>query len=107
MTTPTLHIDFETRSVLDLKEVGLWNYARHPSTDVWCMAWAFGEDEPEVWVPGSHGPLPDVTGKVQVIAHNAPFELEIWNEIMARRYGWPTLHPEQTYCTSVTHRTRI
>ena len=28
--------DFETRSTLDLSEVGAWKYANHPTTDVWC-----------------------------------------------------------------------
>lgn len=104
---PTLHIDFETRSTLDLKEVGLYNYARHPSTDVWCMAIALGDAEPEIWTPGQ--PL-DAEGTGcfwhdyirtggKVVAHNAPFELAIWNNIMVPRYGWPELKPEQTYCT--------
>ncbi|MGH8742937.1 MAG: hypothetical protein ACREUY_01515, partial [Burkholderiales bacterium] len=35
----------------------------------------------------------------RVVAHNAPFELAIWNSIMVPRYGWPELKPEQTYCT--------
>lgn len=34
-----------------------------------------------------------------VYAHNAPFELEIWNQICVPRYGWPVLKPEQTFCT--------
>lgn len=99
MTTPVLHIDFETRSVADLKVVGLHNYARHPSTDVWCMAWAIGEDDPRVWTPRAHDPLQHVAEGGTVYAHNAPFELEIWNQIMVPRYGWPALKPEQTFCT--------
>ena len=107
-----LHIDFETRSELDLREVGLHRYARHPSTDVWCMAWAIDEDEPKLWgdrieVDGvgllPYNCPPDVHNHVFdggiVKAHNAPFELEIWNEILVKRYGWPELKPEQTYCT--------
>ena len=100
--TPALFLDFETRSVLDLKEVGLWNYVRHPSTDVWCMAWAFGDAEPQVWRPGVAGMLQDVYDHVRigtVIAHNAIFELGVWNEIMVPRYGWPRLDPAQTHCT--------
>jgi len=98
-----LHIDFETRSELDLREVGLWNYARHSSTDAWCMAWAIGDEEPKVvsldagvcdapWIP-------HVKNSGVVYAHNAPFELEIWNQIMVPRHGWPVLKPEQTFCT--------
>ena len=100
--TDTLHLDFETRSELDLREVGLHNYARHPSTDVWCAALALGDAEPVIWTPGR--PCPDTLQKHvahggRVVAHNAPFELAIWNAIMAPRYGWPELKPEQTFCT--------
>ncbi len=102
LNSPVLHCDFETRGVLDLKEVGLHRYARHPDTDVWCMAWAIGDAEPQIWTPGM--PLPNevadhIMAGLPVVAHNAPFELEIWNQIMVPRYGWPVLRPEQTYCT--------
>src|SRR3972149_11101723 len=100
--TDTLHLDFETRSELDLREVGLHNYARHPSTDTWCAAIALGDAEPAIWTPGK--PCPGVLQEHvarggRVVAHNAPFELAIWNAIMAPRYGWPELKPEQTFCT--------
>lgn len=97
-----LFIDFETRSELDLRQVGLHNYARHTSTDVWCMAWALGDAEPSLWAPPFNCP-PAVHNHVfdggRVVAHNAPFELAIWNNIMVPRYGWPELKPEQTFCT--------
>lgn len=102
MTSPALHIDFETRGVLDLKAVGLHRYARHKDTGVWCMAGALGDSEPNVWIPGKDLPAltrAHVLGGGLVYAHNAPFELEIWNQIMVPRYGWPVLRPEQTFCT--------
>lgn len=97
-----LHIDFETRSVCDLKEAGLDNYAKHPTTNAWCMSWAFDHDEPALWRIGH--PLPDrvrkhVESGGTIIAHNAAFELAIWNHVMAKRYGWPALKPEQCRCT--------
>ena len=96
-----IHGDFETRSEVDLKEVGLDVYARHPSTDVWCFGWAIDDGEPEVWFPGMPAPSPtQVLAPEQIlIAHNAPFELAIWNHICVPRYGWPPLRPEQTRCT--------
>lgn len=100
----TLHIDFETRSAADLKEVGLDNYARDPSTGVWCCAGAF--DDNSIWLStlqDKHWLSPEVTQHVKdgglVVAHNAAFELAIWNEIMVPRYGWPVLKPEQCECT--------
>lgn len=103
-----LHTDFETRSAIDLREVGLHRYARHPSTDVWCMAWALGDGEPVIWTPAD-GPPTFANGASFASMHvaagrpfyawNVAFELEIWNEILVKRYGFPPLKPEQAYCT--------
>jgi DNA polymerase len=96
------HGDFETRSTVDLKASGLDNYARHESTDVWCFAWAIDADEPDVWTPGNEFP-PRLAAHLAsggvFFAHNCPFELAIWNQIMVPRYGWPPLKSEQTRCT--------
>ena len=66
------------------------------------MAWSLGEHDPHLWHPSYPASVQVrehvVTGG-QVYAHNAPFELEIWNNIMVPRYGWPELKPEQTFCT--------
>ena len=96
-----LHIDFETRSAVDLREVGLHNYVRHPTTEPWCMAFAF-DDEPEVhlWSPHEaegaafkrmwnevyHGRAGD---GFQLVAHNAPFEMAVWHNVLVPRYGFP------------------
>jgi hypothetical protein len=98
MTAPVLHIDFETRSVLDLKTVGLHRYARDPNTDVWCMAWAIGDDEPKIWTPDNPGDFGKAYNFVyhgrahdghRIVAHNANFEIEIWNNICVPRYDFP------------------
>jgi DNA polymerase len=34
-----------------------------------------------------------------VVAHNAQFELAIWNNVMVKRFGWPRLDPRQVRCT--------
>ena len=41
--TPTLYLDAETWSNLDLKLVGARAYAEHPSTRVLCWSWAIGD----------------------------------------------------------------
>ncbi|MDP3939790.1 MAG: DNA polymerase [Deltaproteobacteria bacterium] len=102
--TAYLHVDFETRSTLDLRKVGLHNYARHPTTDVWCCGMALGDGKigmstlaDKHWIP------PDFAVHVKsggtVVAHNAAFELTIWNEVMVPRYGWPVPKPGQCQCT--------
>lgn len=101
-----LHIDFETRSTVELKDAGVDNYAKHPTTDAWCMAAAVDDGEPVVceysgdlaypWL----GPvLRHVQDGGTVIAHNAAFELAIWNHLMVPRYRWPVLKAEQCRCT--------
>jgi len=101
-----LTIDFETRSALDLPEVGLDNYACHPSTDVWCMGWAFDNETVDVVGHDELGTFGDFSAALEyveqgatVVAHNAAFELAIWNSIMVPRYGWPPLKPEQVIDT--------
>lgn len=103
-----LHIDFETRSTADLKVVGLDNYSRHPDTAPWCLGYAFDDDEPGVFKPEKRGAwsndyqelvLQHVAKGGVVYAHNASFELAIWNHICVPRYGWPVLKPEQMRCT--------
>jgi DNA polymerase len=101
MTTRTLHIDFETRSEVDLTKHGLDVYAKDPSTDVWCCDFAFDDEPVSVW---AHNGLPInewqhvIRGGI-VVAHNAAFELAIWNNVMVKKYGWPELKPEQVRCT--------
>ena len=47
----TLWLDFETRSRCDLPAAGAYNYAKHPSTEVLCMSYAFDDGEVETWLP--------------------------------------------------------
>src|ERR1039457_4154470 len=52
-----LWIDFETRSLVNLKDVGLDVYAKHPSTTVLMLAYAFDNGDPILWQPRL-GPMP-------------------------------------------------
>lgn len=86
-----LHIDFETRSTVDLKEVGVHDYAKHPGTDLWCAAYAFDDEEPDVWLPPD--PMPQrvrehVESGGEIRAYNSQFERVLWREVLTRRYGW-------------------
>lgn len=71
-------VDFETRSTVDLKRVGLHCYAHHPSTEVVCTGWAVGDEQVQV-VNG----LPEAVELAVrdpdtiIVAHNAAFEREI------------------------------
>lgn len=97
-----LHLDFESRSPVDLKKAGVYVYAEHPDTSVLCAAYGFTSDNTvHLWVPGD--PLParigdHVAGGGTVVAHNAAFERIIWRECMAR-LGWPVPDLRQWRCT--------
>lgn len=98
-----LFLDFETRSACDIKKCGADVYARHPSTDILCAGFAVDEHPAHLWLPGSgyvhawqvYGGLNGRT----VVAHNAPFELAIWNNVGVKKYGWPPLRADQVVCT--------
>lgn len=99
-----LHLDFETRSRLDLNKVGVWTYAAHPSTDVLCMGISLPKNEPTVWDAEEvrngkqFGSCPEFQGTVS--AHNAHFEYAIYNLILHKRYGWPAMwEPSRWSCT--------
>lgn len=72
-------MDYETSSEVDIAEAGLHNYATHPSTKALMLAWAFDNDEPELWLP-HQGPLPRILVEafrnptVEITAFNSTFE---------------------------------
>lgn len=93
--TSRIFIDFETRSACDLKACGLDVYARHPTTDVLCVGWA--ED-----TGGAYWSPPDTImfdDCLRYVAHNAPFELAIWNHVLVPKYGWEPVRPEDFECS--------
>lgn len=98
----TVHLDYETRSTVDLRATGPWPYSEHPSTDVICVRWAVDEeDEVGGWVPPHFGlesrhlrgfdRLLELAAdpSVRFEAHNAAFEYCITRNVMVPRYGFP------------------
>lgn len=85
-----LSIDFETASVVDLRRAGVHTYARHQTTRVLCMAYAFDDAPVQVWREGQPFPkdvLRHVSQGRRVNAWNAAFELELWNACLLRQIG--------------------
>jgi DNA polymerase len=97
----SLHIDLESRGVVDLPKCGVHRYAEDPQTDIWCAAFAFGDEPIELWVPGQPCP-PRIVAHVEsggtITAFNANFERVMWREILAPRYGWPAPKITQWRC---------
>lgn len=100
-----LHRDVETRSCVDLKKIGAHKYARDPSTDILCVAYAIDQDPVQLWRPGDPVPPEFIEAANNpswvVISHNDAFETAIEQHVLAPRYGWPIVPIERHRCTMV------
>lgn len=103
-------IDFETRSAIDLKKVGAYVYAAHPSTDILCLAYKIDDGPVKLWRlfadenasdPPPHDLFEAIAEGATVKAHNANFEFIIWNVVAHKKYGWPKLPLKSLDCTMV------
>ena len=94
-----LFVDFETRSRVDLKAHGVYNYAQDMSTDVLCMSYAFDDGEVVTWLPDQPFPeeVRNFTGQIR--AHNAAFERLIFWYVLQVPFKL-----EQFYCTAAQAR---
>lgn len=112
-----LVIDFESRSLVDLRKTTTSRYAEDPSTEVLCLAIKVDDHPPEYWCPDfvwdklppdfqAQGKLIlsevlDLVVRAESIsAHNASFERLIWNHIMVKRYGCPEIPISKWRCTA-------
>lgn len=96
-----VHLDFETRSTVPFGSakgaVTAYQYANHPTTDVLCMRYAFGDGEIMRWDPFLNDePFPEELAQAVrdgwiIAAHNAGFEWCIWNFVLVPRLGLPPL----------------
>lgn len=91
-------IDYETFSEADLKKVGGYEYSRHPSTEVICVAWRIGTRETlanavtMVWSPQMPHQADDKELLIALadpsnilVAHNAIFEQFITKNVLKFR----------------------
>jgi DNA polymerase len=104
-----LWLDYESRSEADLRSVGAYNYARHSSTQVLCMAYAFDNEEPRLWWPSEGAPFPSrvvdhfASGR-QIRAHNEAFDRLLTWYIICPDFNIPEPKLEQWYCTATQAR---
>lgn len=121
---PDIHLDFETRSEIELKKSGAWRYSVDSTTDVLYACWAFGNEDVETWCPaltqseaeqfgfpeewhyGTEFPktfksiILQHGNKLVVKAHNAQFERFIWKNVVVKKYGGPEIRRDQFNCTA-------
>lgn len=85
-------VDFETRSRLDVREVGAWRYAEDPSTEILCLSYKLGNKPTKVWTPALPFPqeiLDHIEYGGMFEAHNAQFERAVWYFILHLKAGIP------------------
>lgn len=103
-----IHIDFESRSVVDIWEVGAWAYSVHPSTEILCLAYAWNKADPVIMRREDvQKPFPEITvrslehaidEKENFYAFNAFFEQCMWQNQLVKKYGWPHIPIRQWRC---------
>jgi DNA polymerase len=98
-----LHRDIETRSMTDLRKVGVAQYAANPSTEILVVAYAVDEGPVQLWRPGDPIPIEFHEAAPNpnwlVCAHNDGFESNIEEHVLRPRFGWPITALERHRCT--------
>ena len=92
--------DIETRSTVDLRDVGAHIYAQHPTTEVLTYGYRVNNGLLRVWHPGCE-PMPKAfsNGATTWVAHNAQFEMAIEREILVPKFGFPVIPLDRQRCT--------
>jgi DNA polymerase len=118
-----VHVDFETRSTIDLRTRGSTIYAQHYTTSPLMLSCIsareelydfFAEpgyastqypqmDEQDILLHAIHPTIPEpilkaIEDGAVFVAHNARFEQDIWYWICHKRWGWPM--PKKWSCTA-------
>ena len=115
-------LDYETYSECDLKKAGGWEYSVHPSTEILCVGYRIGtrdtirKAQTQLWIPTDEktafGPLlqalrnPDI----DLVAHNASFEIMITRNVFAPKYmpsklsELQSIPVERWHCTAAMSR---
>ena len=103
-----LHIDIESRSRVNLKTAGVYNYVMDPSTEILFIAWAVDNDPIQLWY--FHDPFPAKLKRhfenpeVTIMAHNAAFERLMFWYILCPDHDIPEPALERFYCTAALAR---
>lgn len=83
-----LHIDFETKSDINLVKNNAWVYSEGKQADIICMAYKMNNEPVGIWEPGETIPA-ELNKADYVIAHSALFEYAIIHNIGVPKYGFP------------------
>jgi DNA polymerase len=105
-----VHIDFESRSTVDIWQSGVWVYSTHRTTEILCLAYAVDDGPVKVisYEDLFTYPMSDPFAELRELAndkdtlfyaHNALFEQCIWQHKLSLKYGLPRLPINRWRCT--------
>lgn len=103
----TCHLDFETFSELDVRQVGSYWYSMHPSTEVLILCYKLPGGKKQYWLP--HWDGDEIPGDLRqyaeedegtFTAHNAEFERCIWENVVRKKNNGPHISPSRWRCTA-------
>ncbi len=109
MTENLLFLDSETTSKTDLPAEGLGRYLVDPTTRAYCFTYRLpGMAATDIWVEGQQIPeavVRHIEAGGRFVAHNAPFDFNIWNRVLRRDHrGLPEITPQQVRCSAARAR---
>lgn len=109
MNEPLLMLDFETTSKTDLPAEGLGKYLVDPTTRAYCFTYRLPDmAATDIWIEGQDLPeavVRHIAAGGLFVAHNAPFDFHIWNEVLCRDHvGLPRLKASQVRCSAARAR---
>jgi len=109
MQEQLLFLDFETTSKTDLPAEGLGKYLVDPSTRAYCFTYRLPDmAATDIWIEGQPVPqtvVAHITAGGLFVAHNAPFDFHIWNEVFRRQFpALPAIQRAQVRCSAARAR---
>lgn len=102
-----LWLDYESKSNCDLPAHGASNYCRDASTKMICAAYAFDDEDVQLW--WAHEPPPPrlveyFAGDGQIRCHNSEFDMQLTWYVVCPDYDLPEPKLERWYCTAAQAR---
>ena len=96
---PYVYFDIETCSQVSLNERGAHIYATDKTTGIFFFCYAVDDGEVRTWYPGDPVPAPFANpADFLFVSDNFGFERAIHENILVRRYSFPSIPLEHTDC---------
>jgi len=102
-----LWLDYESMSECDLPVRGVYNYVQHSTTKMLCAAYAFNDEDVQLWWANEPPPprlMEYFKSGGQIRCHNEEFDRLLTWYVVCQDYGVPEPALERWYCTAAQAR---